>query len=413
MRIAVAVSVALVAAYVVLWLMVTRLQIGRSDFTSTYVGGLLLRQGRGADLYDLAAQSRLHAALIAPDTEGNLPFVDAPIAAALAAPITLLSLDLAYRIWGLLQLAVLTLAVGIAVRSAPWPERTPAAWRAAVAMVALGGAGTMVELLQAQWGSVLALGLALAYRDWKHDHHLRGGAWLILCAGIAKPHLALGLFAFILGWHNRRVLIGAFGAALAVLALSVLVAGPAGPVKFVGLAISSNTEWQLSTFVSFVGIPGSFLGNAGVSQVIGAIGDVLALGVAASLGWMVRSLPARLDLALAGAAVLSVLASPHAGTHDLVMLAPALAWCTVLGAGRVSGAASADWWRGPLVPIALWLLLSCAAFISLAGTFQLVPWVLIGAAALAWFGTRNQLRPSPGPLPGGSSGAPVVLAGTP
>ena len=409
-RITLGVSVALLAAYAILWSTVTQLEIGRSDFTSTYVGGLLLRQGHPGELYDLTAQSQLHAQLIAPDTEGNLPFVDAPLAAALAAPVTLLGLDLAYRLWGLLQLAVLTLAVGIAAWSAPWPSRTPRVWKAAVALVALGGAGTLVELLQAQWGSVLALGLALAYRDWKHGRHLRGGMWLILCAGIAKPHLALGLFAFILGWRNRQVLIGALGAGLAVVILSVLVAGPAGPLKFVELSITSNTQWQLSTFSSFVGIPGSFLGNAGAAQIIGAIGDLIALGVAASLGAMVRSLPARLDVALAGAAALSILASPHAGIHDLVMLAPAMAWCTALAVAHAWEVQGLGRWRGPLLPVGLWLLLTCAAFVSLGDggaspPFQLVPWALIGAAAVTWVVSRNQMEPVADPLPGGRGGA--------
>ena len=58
---------AMVAAYLVLWLGVGALQIGRSDFTSTYVGATLLREGHGASMYDEALQTPLHASLLAPD----------------------------------------------------------------------------------------------------------------------------------------------------------------------------------------------------------------------------------------------------------------------------------------------------------------------------------------------------------
>src|ERR1700730_15394719 len=132
-----AVAIALIAAYAVVWAQVSTLNIGCSDFTSTYVGGTLLPDGQRAHLYDEAAQQKLHARLILPDAEGNLPFVDAPVAAALAAPVTLLDLRSAYRVWSVLQPAVLTAAIVIAVRSAPWRPDTPRSWKVAAGAAAL------------------------------------------------------------------------------------------------------------------------------------------------------------------------------------------------------------------------------------------------------------------------------------
>src|SRR5947209_10945128 len=106
-----AVAAALLLAYMLIWSQVSTQQVGRSDFTSTYGGATLLRTGDRAQLYDESAQARLHTRLIAPDTEGNLPFVDAPIAAALAAPVTFLDLQTAYRLWSIVQLVVLIIAV--------------------------------------------------------------------------------------------------------------------------------------------------------------------------------------------------------------------------------------------------------------------------------------------------------------
>jgi Glycosyltransferase family 87 len=393
-----AVAIALIAAYAVVWAQVSTLNIGRSDFTSTYVGGTLIRDGQRAHLYDEAAQQKLHARLILPDTEGNLPFVDAPVAAALAAPVTSLDLRTAYRVWSVLQLAVLIVAIVIAVRSAPWPRDTPRSWKVAAGTAALAGAGSLVELMQAQWGSVTALGLALAYRDWRTGHHARGAALLVGASAVAKPHLAVGLVAFMIGWRQRRVIAGALAGAVAMGAASLAVAGPAGVGQFFSLALTSNTRWQLRTFAGFVGIPGSFLGNGGAAQVIGAAGSVAALVVAGYLGWLVKRQANRLDVALAGAAVLSLLAAPHAGTHDLVMLAPAVAWCVAVGAR-------------PVV-LAGWGLLSAAAFISLGDGAatppgQLVPWVLIAAAVLACRAARN--TPVAADLPLTSGGDEAAL----
>ena len=55
-------------------------------------------------MYDLATQTALRDQLIAPVRNGEVPFVDGPPAAALVAPVTLLGLDAAYRVWTALSL---------------------------------------------------------------------------------------------------------------------------------------------------------------------------------------------------------------------------------------------------------------------------------------------------------------------
>src|SRR5205807_3272156 len=121
---------------------------------------------------------------------GAVPFDDAPPAAAIVAPFTLLSLDVAYRVWTLVMLAALLAAVVIAVRAAPWSAGTSRAWKAAAAVAALAGTGTWMMFIQGQWGALTALGLALAYRDWRAGHLTRGSVLLVLAGGVAKPHLA-------------------------------------------------------------------------------------------------------------------------------------------------------------------------------------------------------------------------------
>jgi hypothetical protein len=381
---------AIVVAYLGLWLGIGAFQIGRSDFTSTYVGATLLREGHGAAMYDEALQAPLHASLIAPDREGNLPFVNPPLAAALALPVSLLSLQGAYRLWSILQFALLVISVVVAIRGSPGWRELPGLTLAAIGLAALACLGTWATLLLGQWDGVSALGLAIAYWSLRRHRPATAGAVLAVSSLIAKPHLALGLAAFVLGWRDRRLIGGAVAGLVAAVALSLLVAGPGGVGGFVGAAIHSTTRWQLANMVSLVGIGGAIAGNGTAAHLVAGVAELAAVAVAAVLGSMVRSRPARLEAALAGAAVLSLLASPHAYWDDLALLVPAAAWSlTALAARR------AEFGSLTSTVIAVWVAISLAGYLDIATGAAvplglLTPWTLIAAAVLAFVVCRRQ-----------------------
>jgi len=393
-RLIIAIAGALLIAYAVIWTQVSSFDVGRSDFTAFYVGGTLLREGHTGDLYSQSVQQPLHSELIAPDREGDLPFVNTPVAAALVLPVTFLPLAAAYRVWSVLELAVLVIAVVLAVRTVEWPAGTPRLWKAAAGAAALAGMGTWTMFVQAQWTPLLALGLVLAYRSWKGGHMATGAAVLVVSAGIAKPHLALGLLAFLLGWRRRRVIIGAVAGGVGLALASVALVGPAGVAGFISILASSTTRWELATMVSFIGVVGSVFGNGMAAHLIGLAVSLVACAAAAWLGMTVRRDPSHLDTALAGAAVLSLIASPHAYPDDLVMLAPAL----VIGFAAAARRAGPTSWLSFTSPVALvlgaWALITVAACVDLidAASFppgQLAGWALVAAAALACVAARR------------------------
>lgn len=387
-----AVGLAIVVAYLMIWVRIDSLHIGRSDFTATYMGATLLRDGHGSSMYDELLQKPLHDQLIAPDHEGNLPFVNAPLAAALAVPLSLLNLHLAYRLWALGQFLLLVLATALAIRAAPGWRSLRRDQLVAVAGVALACVGTWTLLIQGQWDGVSALGLAGAYAAFRARRQATAGAVLAVTSVIAKPHLALGLAAFVLAWRDRRLLVGALAGLGGAIFASLLIAGPGGLAGFVHAALHSTTRWDLSGMLSFIGIAGSFFGNSTTAHVLGTVGSVVAVGVAAVLGASMRRPSGRLEPALAGAAVLSYLASPHAYSHDLTLLVPAAAWSLT--------AAAARWPRGGFVPAAVpaaWIAVNVAALLAVATQSrtwpgQLAPWALIASAALA---TTVSLRRPP------------------
>ena len=376
----------LLAAYVALWSGVSATNIGTSDFTATYVGASLLREGHGAGMYDQALQAPLHAALIAPLQRGNLPYVNPPVAAAIVVPLTFLPLAGAYRLWQAAQLLMLAAAVVVALRAAPWPARLrhPGV-RASTALAALAGTGTLSLGLLAQWDGFTALGLAGAYALWRRDRGFAGGALLAASASIAKPHLAIGLAALLLGWRERRVLAGAATGLAAVLLASLVVAGPAGLSGFAGAGIADATRWPLASLLGFTGLTGSWLGNGAAAHLLAGVGSLTAVAACAGLGLRLARDRGALEPCLAAATLLSLLASPHLLSHDMVLVAPVLAWMMAWAAGEDGPAV----WPGRhgRALLAGWVALCVATALDLgadqaAPPGRLVPWVLLALVGL-------------------------------
>ena len=393
-RLVIAVSAGLLIGYACIWASVTPKSIGRSDFTSTYVGATLFREGFASRLYDATLQTRVHTQVIAPDRVGNLPFVDAPLAAVIAAPVTLLPVDAAYRVWGAVQILILVAAVVVAVRSARWPKDSWTVWKVATSLAAIAALGTLSLLMEAQWTGVNALGLALAYRDWRAGKAGRGALWLVLFAGVAKPHLALGLVAFALGWRERRVVQGAVAGAIGVAALSLAAVGIGGVAGFASLVAQSSTQFSPSGFVGLYGLAGTLLGAGAPAQILWLGGAVVGCVLAWFAGAAVRRDRTRLEIGLTVAALMTILSAPHVYIHDLVVLAPMFVWA--MADARVRDQASPQRTRRvTVVVLACWLTLSAAELFGLAGgplaaavgnrivAGAVVPEVLVALAATA------------------------------
>ena len=376
----------LLAGYAALWSGVSTSQVNRADFTAFYVGGTLLREGRGADIYDQSLQASLHASLIAPQQSANLAFVNPPVAALVTVPITLLPLAAAYRVWEAIQLAMLIAAVLIAARYAPWPERLRRSGTvAATGLAALAGPGTLALGLLGQWDGVSALGIAVAYALWRRDRPWLGGAVLAGCLLLAKPHLALGFAALVLVWRDRRVLAGAASAAATLAILSLAAVGPAGINGFIGSIRVDAGAAPLASMQGFTGLTGSWLGDGAAATLIAAGFSAVALAACVVVGRRLSDDRQLLEPCLALATVLSLLASPHLLAQDLVLLAPVVVALMAWAAQRDQAAA----WPGPCsrAVLAGWAVLSLATALDLGaeGTGppgRLVPWALLGFAAL-------------------------------
>jgi hypothetical protein len=383
--IAIAVSTVLLAYYAIAWAQVTPLRERGTDFSASYVAALLVRSGDGAQLYDQAAEHTRHLTLLPAGTVINLPFITPPTTALLVLPLTALDPGTAFRVWSVIELLLLGLAVWVAIRAGPWPAGTGSTTRAATLLMALAAGGTYAFLLLGQIDGIAAIGLAVAYASWRKERSASAGFWLALAFAATKPHLAIGLGIWLVARRDWRALGGAAAGCAVVAAVSLALVGPAGLAGFVSaLGFAAGNTPGAST-LGFPGLVASWLGGGPDAVVIGILGSLIALLGCGVLGSRSRGNPGRLEVSLAGAAALSLLASPHLLPHDLVILAPAFAWCLARAA-----AVEAPPWPG-LVTIRVtagWAALGVLTLVDTGNAAsappgRLVPLTLLGIGIAA------------------------------
>lgn len=395
----IAAAVAL-AHYVQVWSVIPTPAARTSDYAGTYAASSLWRTGHGGSMYDVAAEEQVSRDAGVPANHLFIPFENPPLAAVVASPLSLLDASGAYRVWSLLQLALLVGAVTVAARAAPWPRRAPRLSALSTAGLALAGFGTGLLFVEGQWDGLAALGLALAYAGWRQGRGFGPGFAIGASAALAKPHLVAGVIAFMVGRRDWRGLAGAASGAACVLAAGAVLTGPASG-SFIAALLqpvnSPSAEMQGAT-----GLFGSLFGGGLLpyAVAIGAAG--LAVLAAGTLGAVTRRRPDLLEPAVLGAVTLSLFASPHLLGHDLTLLEPVL----VAGlAWSLTHEEAGFNWPGTisLTILAGWAALSVASLVDLGQSGvglpgRLTPWVLLaGGAAMTAFVVSTARRPLPGP----------------
>lgn len=392
--IAAGVAALLLASYAITWAQVTPSRERGTDFSASYVAALLLRDGNGSQLYNQQAEHARHLELLPAGAIVDLPFITPPTTALLALPLVALDPGTAFRVWSLLGLVLLLLAAWIAIRAGPWPEQRMLGPRRAVLLLAVAGGGTYAFLLLGQIDGFTALGLAAAYAGWRKGRPGIAGFWLGLAFVATKPHLAIGLGIWLVARRDWRALAGAATGCAVVAAVSLALVGTTGLTGFVS---ALGFAYGNTPGASTLGIPGlvtSWLGSGALPTAIGIAGSLIALAACAILGARSCGKPLALEASLAGAVALSLVASPHLLAHDLVILAPAFAWCAARAA-----AADAPPWPGPatLRVMAAWAIVGVLAFLDTGNSApappgRLVPLGLIGigVAAILVSGSRSR-----------------------
>ena len=332
-----------------------------SDFVSHYAAGEMLREDRG-QLYSLSAQRTYQAAQ---GTRKFLPWVHPAVEAAVFAPLTLMPIGMAFRVWQALNVAALC-------------------WMAFALRRYLG------EMSGAQMGAVFATGIPVGAGLWAGQDHilclvLYTAAFLLMEDGrdvaggcvlgltFVRFQLAFPVLVFFVAIMRWRVVEGAAATVLAMVAGSFALVGrglvPSYRAALTYLAMAHDMS-SATRMPSVRGLVAFVVHDPHELAVVTAVVSVVVIGVAA-VEWA-RADERRFDLLFASALLIGLAVDYHAFLYELseVMLAG------VLVVRRCPGFAVWLWAMG----------LAEVAVMPLEGSFSLLTPMLVGAG---WWVARK------------------------
>ena len=288
-----------------------------SDFTINYSAGMLVRQGHFAAPYQQAELGDMMRRVAPGAIDPRLPF-SLPLGAALPyAVLSLLPIELAFRLWQLITIALILVAVLLLQRAFPLPRAPGLAVLGLLAAIP-----TWATLTEGQPTAWLFLGGAMVVTVLRWDSPaLAGGAGLLLAV---KPQYLPAYLVILFAARRWRSLAAAVAGA-GLLLLSPLVGSVDGLSAMVHNALSANQVVAVRLNESWIGVIGPAL-PASIATAVAIILYLGALGALLVLAWR-RPTSVIGFAALAGA--LTVLASPHALPHDLLILAVP-AWLAIV-----------------------------------------------------------------------------------
>ena len=365
-----ALVVALAAAGLLVMLVQPRASRMSSDFTINYSAGVLVRQGQFAAPYHQAALGDTMRR-VAPDgaIDPGLPFSLPLIAALPFAGLSLLPIDIAFRVWQVISAALLVLGVVILQRARPLDRRAPAF----ALLGLLAAVPTWTSLTEGQVTPLLLVGGALLIATLGRDQWAMaagGGALLAV-----KPQYLPVYLVLLLAARRWRMLLAAGGGAALVL-MSPLAGGVGGIAAMLHNALRANQAVTIRLDEAWIGVVGPALPAAAATAVAIAT-YALVLATLAVIAWR---RPASSTGFAVLALVLGVLASPHALPHDLLILVvPAWLAVVLFREGRLPN------------PVPGFLLIDLALLIDLHGVgVPLGPIVM--TAVIGWYGWQFRQR---------------------
>ena len=206
------VGLAILLVSAVFWADATAMR-EKTDFSVTYIGSRMVYLGQGRQLYDLAEQRKLKAALLK-DAE-PLIYEHPPFEALLLAPLGALPYKTAYLLWGLINVAIF-LTLPRLLRPYATAPRDELAYLALWLLFAPLG----VALYQGQSSIVLLLVYALTFSALKQGRDGRAGA--ILGLGLFKFQFILPFVLIFVLRRQWRFLKGFLATAAGLGVLSVV-----------------------------------------------------------------------------------------------------------------------------------------------------------------------------------------------
>ena len=287
-----------------------------TDYIYFYVMGSLISEGRAAALYEPEAHLAEGRRRIDPQLNLYAPYSNyGPQVAAVFAPLSRLTFGR--------SLAVFLILTALAYAASVWLlwTLTPALrpYGALVAILAAGSPAFFTLIRYAQLSGLSLLLLSLALVALVHDRRFLAG--VVIGLMVFKPQLGVVIALVMILAGEWRIVAGAALAASAELAGGWLVSGSTVMGQYVGVLVTLARDPSLvQIYPGEVHSLRGFFHLLTGSPVVLSLVSILAVAVAVWSG--VRAWKSEMPLTMKWGllVVLTVLASPHLLTYDLVLL---------------------------------------------------------------------------------------------
>ncbi len=397
-KLAVAVAIALIIGYLLLWAQNVQqtggpdgyirgnADRGPVDFISTLTGALVIREGNGSKLYNLDlqtnAQNRIYDGYRPPINKNQiLPYNHLPFEALFISPFMDLPYPIVFAIWTLICGIAIGMSLGLL--DGALPVLRPIGW--VLSMAACSYLPLIRGLMLGQNSPLVLLGLCGLYVTLKRGQGIWAGAALSLVA--LKPQvLPVILLLLILQRHWNTIVVFS-GIMLGLTIASMPVLGATWPFQYAQLLIGVAGWANVSAIDPAImqnwrGFLTNLLGTGPLSGLVSPLFAILSLAtilLVVYVWWRTSrrqedpktiygpentpvdaAYSPQFDLLWALAGIAALLTSLHLNPHDLTLLVfPAWIIGAYASSGLWSRAFSRLWlvilWVGwALAPLTLW-----------------------------------------------------------
>jgi len=176
-----------------------RARVQPTDFVNFYVGASIVRSGSGANLYRPETQVATYQSLLG--RKSNQYFLHPPFEALALAPLSLLSLERAFILWSLMNVAFLGFLPLILAKCVPWIEARPYAGLLAFCLLP-----SLTALTLGQDSILLLFVICLSYLLLSQKRDLASG--LALSLATIKFQYVVILLLFLMLSRRWRLVAG-------------------------------------------------------------------------------------------------------------------------------------------------------------------------------------------------------------
>ena len=306
-------------------------EIAQTDFTAFYSGWWLILQGRGGELYDVAAQRAAQHAILGDwqFSGGLLAFLHPPHAAVAGVPLGFLAARLgepvAFWVWTAANVALL---VDLARGTSRLVGAASPSARAVVATALLAFFPVFLTFREGQVALLLAVAFLRLYLATRDKRDVAAAGWLLVLS--LKPQLLPIPIGLLVACRRFRTLAWGAGFGAAAMLVAAVVLGPGIFGRYLHGLGALQTHLGNGAPVGMVNLRGLLVrvlggDRASVAAAIAfaALGvGAVAFGIAGGRrGWGNDKLP----LAFAAAFGATLFLSPHLFVPDLAL------WVVPLG----------------------------------------------------------------------------------